>query len=456
MTGFVAVFDLGKTNRKLVVFDPSGKVVAERFEPNAPLEPDAKWPYLQLDTEGAWAFLIRALKSVAAEFPIEAISVTTHGASCALVTDDGLALPPMDYEFDGFAPVDAEYDSLRPPFEETLSALMPRGLNAGRMAFYSQRVFPEAFARATAFLTYPQYWTWRLSGVRAIEVTSIGAHTDLWRPREGRLSSMVEKLGWTHLMPPLRRGWETLGPIRPEVAAATGLPPDVRVVCGAHDSNASLVPHLIARTEPFTVLSTGTWVIIMAVGGTGPLHPERDMLANVDVRGVPVPTGRFMGGREFSILSGDARGEPSPADIAALIASGAMALPDFARQGGPFMGKTGRIVGSAPETPQGKVALATLYSALMSAYVLDLLQAPGDLIVEGGFNRSPAFAATLAGLMPGRNIVVAPTSGAAAGAAMLANWNAKREPPRLSAAERWEIPGLAAYASEWRRLAEAA
>lgn len=57
MTGFVAVFDLGKTNRKLVVFDPSGKVVAERFEPNAPLEPDAKWPYLQLDTEGAWAFL---------------------------------------------------------------------------------------------------------------------------------------------------------------------------------------------------------------------------------------------------------------------------------------------------------------------------------------------------------------------------------------------------------------
>ena len=94
MTGPVAVFDLGKTNRKLVVFDAAGTVLAERFEPNAPLQPDARWPYLQLDTEGAWAFLIRALKSVAAEFPIEAISVTTHGASCALTTDAGARAPP--------------------------------------------------------------------------------------------------------------------------------------------------------------------------------------------------------------------------------------------------------------------------------------------------------------------------------------------------------------------------
>ncbi len=211
MTGCVAVFDLGKTNRKLVVFDRAGKVLTETYEPNAPLAPDSTWPYLRLDTEGAWAFLMRALKGVAGDFPIEVISVTTHGASCALATDEGLALPPMDYEFDGFAPVDAEYDALRPPFEETLSGKMPRGLNAGRMAFYSQRMFPEAFAKATTFFTYPQYWTWRLSGVKAMEVTSIGAHTDLWRPREGRVSSMVGRLGWARLMPPLRRAWETLG-----------------------------------------------------------------------------------------------------------------------------------------------------------------------------------------------------------------------------------------------------
>ena len=66
---------------------------------------------------------------------------------------------------------------------------------------------------------YPQYWLWRLSGVLATEVTSLGCHGDLWRPREGRLSSMVEKRGWTRLFPPLRNAWDALA-IRPEVAAA--------------------------------------------------------------------------------------------------------------------------------------------------------------------------------------------------------------------------------------------
>ena len=55
--------------------------------------------------------------------------------------------------------------------------------------------------------------------------------------------------------------------ITPEVAQATGLDPATPVICGLHDSNASLLPHLLARRPPFTVLSTGTWVIVFAVGG---------------------------------------------------------------------------------------------------------------------------------------------------------------------------------------------
>ena len=74
MSGCVAVFDLGKTNIKVVVFDRGGTVLAERSAPNAPLAPDAQWPYLKLDTDGAWAFLIGALKELGRRHPIEAIS----------------------------------------------------------------------------------------------------------------------------------------------------------------------------------------------------------------------------------------------------------------------------------------------------------------------------------------------------------------------------------------------
>jgi len=449
MRGCVAVFDLGKTNMKVVIFDRDGAVLAERSAPNAPLAADARWPYLKLDTERAWSFLIGGLKELGLRHPIEAISTATHGCAGVLMGPDGVALPPLDYEFDGFAAVD-DYDEARPPYEETRSPRLPRGLNLGRHIFYFERYFPTQFKQSTAFLTYPQYFAWRLSGVMTSEATSLGAHTDLWRPTEGRLSSMVDRLGWRRLFPPMRNAWDTLGTLKPEVAAATGLARNVRVVCGAHDSNASLVPHLVSRRDPFTVISTGTWVIIMAVGGKGRLDPNADMLANVDVRGEPVPTARFMGGREFSVLAGEAPADASEADVAGAVAAGALALPAFSDQGGPFAGRSGRIEGEAPAGPKARAALATLYTALMTAHLIQRLEAPGDLIVEGGLTRSPAFAAVLARLMPGRRVVVAPMSaGAAAGAAMLAHWGEQRKTPRLDPAPAWTIPGLDAYRRRW-------
>src|SRR5271155_3118289 len=150
MNDCVAVFDVGKTNMKVVVFDAAGKDVAERSAPNAPLAPDAKWPYLKLDTEGAWSFLIGALKELGARFSIEAISTTTHGCAGVLMQSGGPALPPLDYEFGGFAAVDAAYDAARPSYDESRSPHLPRGLNLGRHIFYYERRFPEQFKQATA------------------------------------------------------------------------------------------------------------------------------------------------------------------------------------------------------------------------------------------------------------------------------------------------------------------
>ena len=98
--------------------------------------------------------------------------------------------------------------------------------------------------------------------------------------------------------PPARPATDILGTIRPEIAARTGLPTSIPVYVGIHDSNASLLPHLLGSKPPFSVISTGTWVIAMSVGGKEvALDPKRDTLINVNAFGNPVPSARFMGGR---------------------------------------------------------------------------------------------------------------------------------------------------------------
>ncbi len=455
MDGVVAAVDIGKTNMKVLAFDASGRILAERACRNAPLEGDVRHRYLRLDTDGAWRFLVGALRELTAEHAIEAVSVTTHGAAGVLVTDVGVALPPMDYEYGGYDVDRAEYEALRPPFEETLSPSVPRGLNLGRQIYHLFRHYRDEAATARAFLCYPQYWAWRLSGVMASEVTSLGTHTDLWNPRAGELSSMVDALGWRSLFPPLRRAYESLGKIDPQVAAATGLSREVQVFCGVHDSNASLSVHLKGRSQPFTVISTGTWVIVMAVGAQGRLEPSWDMLANVDVRGGLVPTARFMGGREFAALAGESPPSPSREDIAAIVEAGVYALPSFSDQGGPFAARAGRIEGPAPTSASGRAALATLYVALMTTLVMDRLGARGDIIVEGSFARGESFASVLAAAAPTRRVSIANAAGAAAGAAGLARWEQPSPPAPTAEMIGWEIPGLAGYQAHWLEMIEA-
>ncbi len=97
------------------------------------------------------------------------------------------------------------------------------GLNVGAQIHYQKTAFPEEFAKVATILTYPQYWTSRLTGVAANEVTSLGCHTDLWNPKRGDYSSLVDTLGIRDLMAPIRSAFDALGPVLPEIAAEIGL-----------------------------------------------------------------------------------------------------------------------------------------------------------------------------------------------------------------------------------------
>jgi L-fuculokinase len=450
MNGVTAVLDIGKTNVKVATFGGDGALVWERAIPNRML-PDPLYPHA--DVEQIWEFLLRALADANRASPIASIVPTTHGCAAALIDEVGLVLPVMDYEFTGVEEIEPFYAPLRPPFSQTFSPALPAGQNFARQLAWQQQHCAERFAQARYLLAYPQYWAWRLSGVAAAEVTSLGAHSDLWAPLQGGFSSLVAALELSRLMPPLQPAYRRLGPIKPEVAAVTGLGHEVDVLCGVHDSNASLLPHLGSRRQPFTLLSTGTWVILMAPGlGLDGLDPSDDTLANVDVEGRPVATGRFMGGREYAAIAG-AHGNPDPASLARVIASGAMALPSFAGQGGggPFASHRSEIRGDIASAD--RPALATLYVALMSDLMLTRLGATcGDLIVEGSFAANPSYAALLAALRPSQPVFASSdAAGTARGAALLAKWPAPNFQPSLLAVQARAIDGLHAYRDAWTR-----
>lgn len=449
------VLDIGKTNAKLTLIDTAGRTQAEVRTPNT-VRRDG--PYPHHDTERLWQWMLGELRTLAQRADIRAIVPVTHGATAALVDDAGLVLPVLDYEHvPGDATDAARYDALRPGFEESGSPRLPAGLNLGRQLEWLQTRHPADFARARQLLMYPQYWAWRLSGVAASEVTSLGCHTDLWQPRQRRVSSLVERQGWAALMPPMREAWARLGTLRPELAADTGLPADCEIVCGIHDSNASLLRHLLTlqQSGPCTVLSTGTWVIAAALGSaTRPLVEAQDMLANCNVHGDAVPCMRFMGGREFAALAGEQPAAFGRDELERLMARQTMALPCFAETGGPFAGQAGCVTGPAPETPAERAALATLYAALVTDHCLQALGAQGRVVVEGAFTANPWFGPLLAGLAAGRDVIVSDdSSGTTCGAWLLGTWGGAAtagRAPLPAPVEPFTLAAWPAYRDAWR------
>ena len=422
------VLDVGKTNVKIHVLDGSQRSLAIYTKDNKTLDEP---PYPHADVDGLWEWMMQVFRTCAAEHDIEAIAVSAHGATAALVDPsqpgNGLVLPIMDYEWRGVESIDASYEQLRPPFEETFSPRLPGGLNVGRQLAWQQHHFPKAFESAVALLMYPQYWSWRLSGKLVSEVSSLGCHTDLWSPTKRDSSSLVAGQGWTHLLPPPASAWETVGPIAAIVAKESGLSATCRVHVGVHDSNASLLRFLLAKPgEDFCIVSSGTWVVCMSTRDSLQcLDQTKDMLANVDVEGNPVPCIRFMGGREFAEIcaaTGSAiYQQVSEEDVTRLIANGVTALPNFSNGSGPFGERKPEIRG----TPDNGAALATLYCALMVDHCLDLLHVRGDVIVVGAYLQNPLLCSLIAQLRADQPVYISSDEfGTVRGTAQLTTWSA--------------------------------
>lgn len=408
--GAILVLDVGKTLSKLSLWSADGHLIEKVVRPNVP---DGRGAMAVLDSQGIADWVRGQLPLLAQIAPIAAIVPVGHGAGFAALRDDALAFAPLDYEQPVPDAVMADYRGQRDPFAQTGSPALPLGLNIGSQLHWLESQQPGLFD-GCVLVPWAQYWSWFLSGVAVSEVTSLGCHSDLWNPATGDFSALARKRGWAARFAPLAKAGDIIGELKPEFGLGAG----ISVYAGIHDSNAAL---LAARgfaaidSGEATILSTGTWFIAMrcTAEAVDParLPESRDCLINVDAYGRPVPSARFMGGREIEDVIGiDTRRVDIVPDQPALLAAvapvldqQAMLLPTLAPGCGPFPAGEGRWI-AMPDDWYQRRAAACLYAALVADASLGLIGASAVLLVEGRFAEAEVFVRALASLRPDMHV----------------------------------------------------
>lgn len=400
---WVAVFDAGKSFAKLTLFSPCGKVVNHRRRV-------ATANGESLDCEGIEDWLITTLVDFASNYPIDVIVSIGHGAAAAIIDRRRLLCPVQDYEATIDPAIARSYQGERDGFAVNGSLLLPAGLNLGMQLHALEHRRGEVLPSTATIVPWPQYWTWRLTGVLRSEVTSLGCHTDLWSPQDAKFSPLCERRGWSRLFAPLAHAADFAGPLREDLTALLNLPEAPTVLVGLHDSNAALLAARSLGGDDIVTISTGTWFVAMGPSGDRHLPTNRDCLMNVDVAMRAVPSARWMGGREIAGLLQDhpiSGGVYSGRLIQELLASEPMIRPD------PGPGGQSQWCGT-PCSPALREAAVMIHAGLMVDAMLDLTGTGQAVLIEGRFAEFSLPWAILAALRPQVPIYALPSEADAA------------------------------------------
>ena len=451
----IAVVDVGATNSKVVLFDPGLNVVAERKVASTHRPAP---PYAQIDPVPLADFLAETLPALDQILPIDTIVPAAHGAALACLAEDGtLALPVMDYMAVPPDAVIADYRKIEPPFSETFGPLLPMALTHGLQLYWQETRFPEDFARVATVVPWIQYVSYLLSGVAAVEISSISCQSQLVDVKARTYSSLAHGRGWDNYFPPMAMAWDVLGPLKPDYRGGD-FHGRGAVLAGVHDSSANYLRYLAAGEGSFTLLSTGTWIIGFDTdAGIDGLDKDRDTVSNTDVFGRLVASCRFFGGKEFEIIAAGAPAEAARLDtVKRLMARGTIPLASFTDSGGPMPGTglKGRIIGPQVETAEERSSIAALYCALMCDQSLDAIGSRARIIIDGPFAENPVFLAILAGLRPGQQVLASDLrDGTTAGAAVLALMEGNGKLPQIALTlrpvEPAKLENLDRYRETW-------
>ena len=293
----IAIFGVGKTNKKLFLFDSQYKIVYEKSAKFIETHDEDGDECENLESLRLSVF--DSLREVfrLKEFSIQAINFSTYGASFVYIDENGNPLTPL-YNYLKNYP-----DSLRKQFydnyggeqsftHQTASPVLG-SLNSGMQLYRIKYERPALFKKIKYALHLPQYLSYLISGIPCSDITSIGCHTNLWDFNKMQYHQWVKQEGVL----------EKLAPILPgnEVLTTNFMDNNYFVGIGLHDSSAALIPYLVNFHEPFVLISTGTWCISLNPFNQTPLTDEElsnDCLCYMTYEGKPVKASRLFAGYE--------------------------------------------------------------------------------------------------------------------------------------------------------------
>jgi sugar (pentulose or hexulose) kinase len=294
----VAIFDVGKTNKKLFLFDENYRIVFEKSAQFKETVDEDGDPCENLESLRLSVF--DSLREVfrLKEFDIKAINFSTYGASFVYIDENGQPLAPL-YNYLKPYPEELKkrfYDTYGGEEEFSARTASPvlGNLNSGMQIYRIKYQQPELFKQIKYALHLPQYLSHLISGRVFSDITSIGCHTNLWDFNRDTYHEWITREGIIGKLAPLMPAYQVLPAAFPGNSYSVGI--------GLHDSSAALIPYLVNFHEPFILLSTGTWCISLNPFNQTPLTPEelkKDCLSYLQYQGKPVKASRIFSGYEL-------------------------------------------------------------------------------------------------------------------------------------------------------------
>ena len=293
----IAVFDIGKTNKKLLLFNEHYQVVFEQSRNLAETVDEDGFPCEDLDSLSL--FIFDAMRSIFSNtnFDIRAVNFSSYGASLVYLDENGQPLTPLynylkpypDHLLEQFY---SNYGGKEEFAYKTASPVLG-SLNSGMQLYRIKHERPELLHKIKTVLHLPQYLSYLISGKLVSDITSIGCHTNFWDFSKNEYHQWLRDENLLDKLAPIVASDERIK------TSFEGHYFDAGI--GLHDSSAAINPYLISFKEPFVLISTGTWCISLNPFNSSPLSKEElesDCLCYLQYKGTPVKASRLFAGHE--------------------------------------------------------------------------------------------------------------------------------------------------------------